>query len=81
MDKNRFIEFMKLMDKVQRFPNMTLTEKETELIKEIAKDNLKYSNYGPKTKKIFEQILDTEKTIKDVCLKTMTYISTNNSLE
>ena len=81
MDKDRFIEFMKLMDKVQRFPNMTLTEKETELIKEIAKDNLKYSNYGPKTKKIFEQILDNEKTIKDVCLKTMTYISTNNSLE
>ena len=45
---DKFIEFIQLLDKLIKFPNMTLSEKETELIKEILAQILENNpNYGP----------------------------------
>ena len=77
MDK--FLEFLKLIDKLLKFPQMTLSEKETELIKEVLSKILEDNpNYGPKTKRIFKEMLDAANNSYLLYKELEAYIMTND---
>lgn len=74
-----FIEFIQLLDKLIKFPNMTLSEKETELIKEMLAQILENSpNYGPQTKRVFKTMLDAAKHPMELAVELQAYIATHN---
>lgn len=76
---DKFIEFIKLIDKLIKFPNMTLTEKETELIKEMLTQILESNpNYGPQTKRVFKAMLDAAKHPTELAIELQVYIATHN---
>ena len=76
---DKFIEFIKLIDKLLKIPNMTLSEKETELIKEVLSQILENNpNYGPQTKKVFKAMLDAAKHPMDLAIELQSYIATHN---
>ena len=76
---DKFIEFIQLLDKLIKFPNMTLSEKETELIKEILAQILENNpNYGPQTKRVFKAMLDAAKHPMDLAVELQAYIATHN---
>ena len=76
---DKFIEFIKLIDKLLKFPNMTLSEKETELIKEMLAQILENNpNYGPQTKQVFRAMLDVAKHPMDLAVELQSYIATHN---
>ncbi len=76
---DKFVEFIKLIDKLIKFPNMTLSEKETELIKEMLAQILENNpNYGPQTKKVFKAMLDAATHPMELARELQAYISTHN---
>lgn len=76
---DKFIEFVKLIDKLLKFPNMTLSEKETELIKEMLAQILENNqNYGPQTKQVFRTMLDAAKHPTELAIELQVYIATHN---
>lgn len=76
---DKFIEFISLIDKLLKFPNMTLSEKETELIKEMLAQILENNpNYGPQTKRVFKSMLDAAKHPMELAVKLQAYIATHN---
>ena len=76
---DKFIEFIQLLDKLIKFPNMTLSEKETELIKEMLAQILENNpNYGPQTKRVFKAILDAAKHPMELAVELQAYIATHN---
>lgn len=76
---DKFIEFIKLIDKFLKLPNMPLTEKETELIKELLAQILdNNTNYGPQTKRVFKAMLDAAKHPMDLAVELQAYIATHN---
>ena len=79
--EDKFIESAKLIEKLVKIPNMTLTEKETELIKEMLAQILKNNpNYGPKTKRVFKAMLDAAKHPMELAVELQSYIATHNIL-
>lgn len=77
--EDKFIEFAKLIEKLTKIPNMTLTEKETELIKEILAQILDNNpNYGPQTKRVFMAMLDAAKHPMELAVELKAYIRTHN---
>ena len=77
--EDKFIEFAKLIEKLTKIPNMTLTEKETELIKEILAQILDNNpNYGPQTKRVFMAMLDAAKHPMELAVELQAYIRTHN---
>ena len=76
---DKFIDFIKLLEKLTKFPNMTLSEKETELIKEMLAQILENNpNYGPQTKTVFKAMLDAAKHPMDLAIELQSYIATHN---
>ena len=76
---DKFIEFIKLIDKLIKFPNMTVSEKETELIKEMLAQIFENNpNYGPQTKQVFKAMLDAAKHPMELAVELQAYISTHN---
>lgn len=76
---DKFIEFISLIDKLLKFPNMTLSEKETELIKEMLAQILENNpNYGPQTKRVFKSMLDAAKQPMELAVELQAYIATHN---
>lgn len=76
---DKFIEFIKLIDKLCRFPNMTISEKETELIKEMLAQIIENNpNYGPQTKCVFRAMLDVAKHPLELAAELQAYILTHN---
>ena len=76
---DKFIEFIKLIDKFLKLPNMPLTEKEMELIKEMLAQILdNNTNYGPQTKRVFKAMLDAAKHPMDLAVELQAYIATHN---
>ena len=79
--EDKFIEFAKLIEKLVKIPNMTLTEKETELIKEMLAQILENNpNYGPQTKRVFKAMLDAAKHPMELAVELQSYIATHNIL-
>lgn len=79
--EDKFIEFAKLIEKLVKIPNMTLTEKETELIKEMLAQLLENNpNYGPQTKQVFKVMLDVAKHPMELAVELQAYIATHNIL-
>ena len=78
---DKFIEFIQLLDKLIKFPNMTLSEKETELIKEMLAQILENNpNYGPQTTRVFKSMLDAAKYPMELAAELQAYIATHNIL-
>ena len=78
---DKFIEFIKLIDKLIKFPNMTVSEKEAELIKEMLAQILENNpNYGPQTKQVFKAMLDAAKHPMELAVELQAYIATHNIL-
>ena len=76
---DKFIEFIKLIEKLLKIPNMTLSEKETELIKEVLAQILDNNpNYGPQTKKVFKTMLDAAQHPMNLAIELQSYIATHN---
>lgn len=76
---DKFIDFIKLLEKLTKFPNMTLSEKETELIKEMLAQILENNpNYGPQTKTAFKAMLDAAKHPMGLAIELQSYIATHN---
>ena len=76
---DKFIEFIKLIDKLLKIPNMTLSEKEAKLIKEMLAHILENNpNYGPQTKRVFKAMLDAAKHPMDLAVELQAYIATHN---
>ncbi len=77
--EDKFIEFVKLIDKMMKIPNMTLSEKETELIKEVLAQILENNPYyGPQTKKAFKEMLDAAKHPMGLVIGLQAYIANHN---
>ena len=58
---------------------MTLSEKETELIKEMFAQLLENNpNYGPQTKRVFKAMLDVAKYPTELAVELQAYIATHN---
>lgn len=77
--EDKFIEFAKLIEKLVKIPNMSLTEKETELIKEMLAQILENNpNYGPQTKRVFKTMLDAAKHPTELAVELQAYITTHN---
>lgn len=76
---DKFVEFIKLIDKLIKFPGMSISEKETELIKEMLAQILENNpNYGPHTKKAFKAMLDSAKHPMELVKALQVYILTHN---
>lgn len=78
---DKFTEFIKLIDKLIKFPNMAVSEKEAELIKEMLAQILENNpNYGPQTKQVFKAMLDAAKHPMELAVELQAYIATHNIL-
>ena len=78
---DKFIEFIKLIDKLIKFPNMTVSEKEAELIKEMLAQIIENNpNYGPQTKRVFKAMLDAAKHPMELAVELQAYIATHNMM-
>ena len=76
---DKFIDFLKLIEKIILFPNLTLSEQEQELIKKILVQVLDNNpNYGSQTKQAIKKILDTDIDFKTMYLVVLEYIKTHN---
>ena len=76
---DKFIEFIKLIVKLLKIPNMMLSEKETELIKEVLAQILDNNpNYGPQNKKVFKTMLDAAQHPMNLAIELQSYIATHN---
>lgn len=76
---DKFIEFIKLIDKLIKFPNITVFEKEAELIKEMLAQILENNpNYGPQTKRVFKAMLDVAKHPMELAVELQSYVATHN---
>lgn len=76
---DKYIEFVKLLDKLIKLPNMTLSEKEVALIKEMLAQILESNpNYGPHTKQVFKAMLEASNSSTTLAMQLQTYIMTHD---
>ncbi len=76
---DKYADFLKILGKMLRYPQMSLTKEETELIKECLLQILdNNSNYGPQTKRVFKLMLNEAKHPMDLALEVEAYIATHD---
>lgn len=76
---DKYAKFLKILGKMLRYPQMTLTEAETKLIKECLLQILENNpNYGTQTKQVFKSMLNEAKHLMDLALEVEAYIATHD---
>ena len=73
---DKLLDFLKLLDKMLNFPQMSLTEKETTLIKAFLSQVLDNNpNYGPHTKQVFKAMLEASTNPIELRTQLIQYIN------
>lgn len=76
---DKYVEFLRILGKMLQYPQMTITEAETETIKECLLQILDNNpNYGPQTKQVFKTMLKEAKNPMDLVLEVEAYIATHD---
>ena len=79
MNDDKFIEFLKLLNKIYTFPNLSLSQREIEILKEGLKLSLdKLDNYGETTKKVIKNMIDNSNKFESLFYEVYTYMQTND---
>lgn len=77
--RDNFLDFLKVLDKMLKCPQMTLTEAEVELIKTFLEQVLDNNpNYGLQTKQAFKAMLDISNNPFELCAQLITYINSHD---
>ena len=76
---DKLLDFLKLLDKMLKFPQMSLTEKETILIKAFLSQVLDNNpNYGPHTKQLFKAMLEATTNPIELRTRLIEYITSHD---
>ena len=76
---DKLLEFVKLLRKMLQFPQMTVSETETETIKEVLSQILdSNSNYGPQTKQASKAMLEAAESPMSLAVDLEAYITTHD---
>lgn len=79
MDNDKFVEFLKLANKIYTFPNLNLSQQEIEILKEGLKTFLdKLDNYGEITKRVIKEMIDNSQNFEKLFYEIYAYMTTND---
>ena len=76
---DKILEFIRVLRKMLQFPEMSISEAETVIIKEGLRQLLDYNpNYGPQTKRDFKAMLEESKSAMTLAGELEAYIATHD---
>ena len=76
---DNILDFVRVLRKMLQFPQMSISEVETEIIKEGLRQLLdNNSNYGPYTKSAFKAMLEESKSAMNPACELETYMATHD---